>query len=587
MSKWVRWPGVIAFVVVVSLVAGVWFLLVDRVIKRVIEKAGTTLVGARVELGEADLSLFPLGLTLSRLQVTNPDQPMTNAVEIARIAFSMDSLHLLRRKVIIEEATVDGLRLNTPRTTSGAIASRPAEAEPASKRAGSDPFSLPSFSATDVQEILSKEELRSPKLVESLRSDLQTEEEQWQKRLTALPDKAKLDGYKKRLEGLKSAGKGGLGGVLGGASEAVAIQQDVSRDLEQIKSAKNDFENDVMGLRKRMDEAVRAPQEDARRLLEKYSLSGSGMGNVTGMLLGGTIGDWTATGLRWYAKLQPVLQRKTERKRDVEIVKPVRGKGVDVRFKERAPLPDLLIRTAQVSVEVPAGAIKGQVKNITPDQPILGAPLTFDFTGEKLKGLQSVKLDGTLNRVDPAKPSDQANLRVRGYRVEDLSLSKSEQWALAIKQAIADTDLQTTLRGEALNANLAATLQSVQISSGVKAGAGVVANAVASALSDVKGFTLKAEVTGTVENYDVKLTSDLDRVLKDVVGKQVQAQSARLEAQLQSAIAEKVAGPLAELKVSLGGLDNIGTELANRLNLGTDLLKGAKGGAAGGLKLPF
>ncbi|MGH7166823.1 MAG: TIGR03545 family protein, partial [Nitrospiraceae bacterium] len=456
MSKWIRWPGVIAFVVVFLLVAGVWFLVVDRVIKRVIEKTGTILVGAKVELDEADLSLFPLGLTLSRLQVTNPDQPMMNAVEVARIAFSMDSLNLLRRKVIIEEATVDGVRLNTPRTISGAIASRPAEAEPVSKKAVGDLFSLPSFSATDVQEILSKEELRSQKLVESLRTDLQAEQEQWQKRLAALPDKTKLDSYKKRLEGLKSAGKGGLGGVVGGAGEALAFQQDLSRDLDQIKSAKNNFEDHVTGLRKRMDEAVRAPQEDARRLMEKYSLSGSGMGNVTGMLVGGTIGDWTATSLRWYAKLQPVLQRKAERKRDVEIVKPVRGKGVDVRFKERAPLPDLLIRTAHVSVEVPTGAIRGQVKNITPDQPLLGIPLTFELAGDKLKGLQSVKLDGTLSRVDPARPSDRANLRVRGYRVEDLSLSKSEQWALALKQALADMDLQATLRGEALNAKLAA-----------------------------------------------------------------------------------------------------------------------------------
>jgi uncharacterized protein (TIGR03545 family) len=585
MSKWIRWRGVIVFLVVVLLVAAVWLLVVDRVIRRVIEKSGTVLVGAKVELGEADLSLFPLGLTLSRLQVTNPDQPMTNAVEIARIAFSMDSLNLLRRKVIIEEATVEGVRLNTPRTTSGALASRPAE--PVSKKAGGDLFSLPSFSATDVQEILSKEELRSQALVESLRTDLQVEQEQWQKRLAALPDKAKLDSYRKRLEGLKSAGKGGLGGVVGGAGEALAIQQDLSRDLDQIKSARNSFEDHVAGLRKRMDEAVRAPQEDARRLMEKYSLSGSGLANVTGMLIGGTIGDWTATSLRWYTKLQPLLQRKAERKRDVEVVKPVRGKGVDVRFKERAPLPDLLIRTTHVSVELPAGAITGQVRNITPDQPILGIPLTFEFTGDKLKGLQSVKLDGTLSRVDPARPSDRANLRMRGYRIEDLSLSKSEQWALALKQAVADTDLQATLSGEALNADLAATLQSVQLASGVKAGAGVLANAVASALSDVKGFTLKAEVTGTVEQYDVKVESDLDQVLKDVVGKQVQAQTARLETELQSAIAEKVAGPLNELKASLGGLDNIGTELASRLNLGSELLKGAKGGSPGGFKLPF
>ena len=120
-GRWIRWPGVIAFAVITALLAAVWWLLVDGLIECAIERAGTQAVGAKVELAAADLTLFPLGLTLNGLEVTDPDAPMTNAVEVQRISFLMDGLNLLRRKVLVNEMTVDGVRFGTPRKTSGAI----------------------------------------------------------------------------------------------------------------------------------------------------------------------------------------------------------------------------------------------------------------------------------------------------------------------------------------------------------------------------------------------------------------------------------------------------------------------------------
>jgi uncharacterized protein (TIGR03545 family) len=587
MSKWIRWPGVLAFVLVVGLLAGLWFLLVDNIVRRVIERTGTALVEAKVELAAADLSLFPLGLTLTHLQVTNPDEPMTNAVEISRIAMTLDSLNLLRRKAIVEEMVADGVRLNTPRKTSGAIARQPEMPAIEAKAGPGDLFKLPDVSLKDPKEILAKEDLQSLKLAESLRADIEAEKDRWQKQLSELPDKAKLEDYKRRLEKLKSAGKGGLGGILGGVSEAAALQQDLSRDLERIKGAKKDLETDLATLRKRADEASKAPMADVRRLMDKYSLSGEGLANLSRALLGGKLGEWIGTALRWHSKLEPLLARATEKHKDVEVVKPLRGRGVDVRFKERAPLPDFLVRLARVSVEIPAGTISGRVNNITPDQPVLGAPTTFAFAGEKLKGLNSLKLDGSINRMDPSKPTDQATLRVSGYRLEGFSLADQAGLGLELKQAMADADLKAKLSGEALTASLSSQLKSVQMASSVKAGSNAVAAAIASALSDIKGFRLGAELSGTREQYDLKLTSDLDQVLKDVVGKQFQAQAARLQAELQAAVMEKVKGPLGEATAGLVGMDGLIKELASRLNIGEELLKTGVGAGKPAFKLPF
>lgn len=584
-SRWIRWPGVIAFAVVTVLLAAVWWLLVDGMIECAIERAGAQAVGAKVELAAADLTLIPLGLTLTGLQVTDPDAPMTNAVEARRISFLMDGLNLLRRKVIINEMTVDGVRFGTPRKTSGAIGKQ----EPGIvQKVARTKFVLPSAQIPDIKDILAKEELQSLKLAESLRTDIQAEQDRWKQQMAELPDKAKFDDYKQRLDKVKSAGKGGLGGIVSGASDVAAIQKDLSQDLDKITTAKKTFEGNLAQLRKRLDEATKAPEEDLRRIRDKYALSPQGLANMSRALIEGPLGDRIQKALGWYAKLQPYLQSNGEHKGTAEVVKPLRGKGMDVRFKERAPLPDFLIRTAKIGLDLSAGLVSGTIRNITSEQHVVGTPTTFTFSGEKLSGLESLALNGEINRVDPAKPHDAAALKVRGYHLTDLTLSDDDTLPVSVKEARTDLDLKAGLRGEALDADLAATLQSVRITTGAKPDASAVAKAVTSALSDVKALHLKADVTGTVKQYDVHLSSDLDQVLKKALGKQMQEQVNKFEGRLRTAIAEKVGKPLGDLKSSFGGLNGINDELNARLQQAGGLTKGGgKDAGLGGLKLPF
>ena len=58
MKKWIRVSGLIAFIVIVVLVGIVWFFFVDAMVKSGIEKTGTFIVGAKVELDDADRGLI-------------------------------------------------------------------------------------------------------------------------------------------------------------------------------------------------------------------------------------------------------------------------------------------------------------------------------------------------------------------------------------------------------------------------------------------------------------------------------------------------------------------------------------------------
>jgi uncharacterized protein (TIGR03545 family) len=582
--KWLRWPGVIAFLVIAAIGAAIWWLVVDALVKRAIEAVGTKIVGAKVELAEVDVTLIPLGIELRRLQVTNPDEPMRNAVEVARMAFGMEALQLLRRKVIIDEMAIDQMRFNTPRSASGAIARKPEKKEV--EKPGGSFIDVPSLDLPSATDILAKEDLESLRAVAVVRSEIDAGRERWKQRVTEVSDKAKLDDYKRRADEIRKSSKGGIDTLLGNVGEAVQLRKDVMADLDKVKGARQDLAKDIQMLKRRVDEVAVAPQADLKRLKEKYALSAGGMANVAATLFGGEIGRWAKTSAVWYVRLQPMMA-SVGTSSGPEQVKPLRGKGIDVKFRERQPLPDFLIRTARVSAEIPAGVLVGQVRQITTDQDVLGSPTTFEFTGDKLQQLRSVALRGEINRVQPDRPRDTVTLNAQGYAIQRAVLSDNPKWPVVLDGASADVDVNAAVVGGALDATIDSQLGGVRFSTGDHKAEGRVAEAIASALADVKAFHLGATVTGTTQNPDVKVTSDLDAVLQNAVGKMMAEQAARLEADLKSAIAEKVNGPIEDLKKQLAGYGEFGQALASRSDALNALLTEKLSPKVKGLKLPF
>ncbi|HNP29499.1 MAG TPA: TIGR03545 family protein [Nitrospirales bacterium] len=597
MTKWIRWWGLGAFVVFSAIVGCVWIFFVDGWVKGVIEGAGTKAVGAKVELDEADLSLFPAGLSLTKLQVTNPKSPMTNAVEVAGITMGLDGLNLLRRKVIVEEMAVEGVRLDTPRATSGAV--KPSsDISHGEEESGRFSLALPALHVPDVKNILEKEDLETIRLIEALKLDLQREQEAWDSRLKQLPGKTQLAQYKERVKKLKKAGKGGLEGVLGGVGEVQSLKQDIEREMGSLKDAKKDFEGKVALLRARLKQIQTAPQRDIQHLKAKYNLSPQGLANMSQTLLGPQIGSWVHQGSAWYERAKPLLEGAgTVGGEDgPQVRKPMRGKGVDVHYKEANPIPDFLIRLARVSVSLDLGDLAGIVHNITTDQPTLGQPTTFAFSGDRLKGVQSVSLEGALNHVEPADSKNQLTVQATGYELTNLALSKDAKWPVTLTRGMSDINVNTKLKGQALMVHGAGNLRDLHLSAGKEGDPNPLTKALSSAVTDISQLSIQADVTGTLEQYDVTVSSDLDRILQDTAGKIVNELAANFGAELQTAISAKIAEPMQQLKKNLSGFERMAGELTERITQHNDVLKSllekslpTKGlkDLPGGFKLPF
>ena len=572
MAKWIRWWGLGAFLAVVAVIGILWIFFVDGWVKRLIEDVGTEVVGAKVDLDHADLALFPAGLTLTRLQVTNPKAPMTNAVEVAHMAMGLDGLNLLQRKVIVEEMAVEGVRLGTPRTTSGAL--KPVT-ETATEETGIFSISLPSLEVPDVNAILQNEDLETMRLIEELKADLKQEKATWEARLQDLPGKAQVAKYKERVKQLKAATKGGLEGMLGGVGEVQSLKEEIDRDLQSLKDAQKEFDEKVALLKNRLEQIKTAPKRDIQHLQNKYNLSPQGLANMSQTLLGSQIGSWVHQGVAWYERAKPFLeggQAMGRSQTGQEVQKPLRGTGVDVHFTEEQPLPDFLVRLARVSLNLDVGNLAGTIHNLTSDQPTLGKPLTFAFAGEQLKGVNAVALEGTLNHIVPEKSQDQLTLKAKGYELDDAALSKDAKWPVMLKRGLADIKVDATLQGRGLTAQGSGHLRALQLAAGVSGDTNPLTKSLSSAVSGISHLSLTANVTGTLDKYDLELSSDLDRILQDAAGKMVNELAAKFGGELQAAISAKIAEPMKQLQETLGGFNAIGGDLGDRLGQHAEVL---------------
>ncbi|WP_273266189.1 TIGR03545 family protein [Flexistipes sinusarabici] len=565
MKRWIRWQGFLAFIVVIVLIAVFWFFFVDNIIKNNIEKYGSKAVGAKVEVEEADLSLIPFGLKLNNVRIANPNAPMRNVVEFERTTMSIEFGKLLIRKVIIDEMSMEGLKFNTERQKSGALSKKQTVTEEAKKDKKSE-LSLPSFELPEAEDILAKADLKTLDAAKELKSDIQIAKSKWQERLNSLPDKEELQGYKERIEKLKSS-SGGIAGILGKAKEAASLKNDIQNNLAQIRQAIKNFKEQKNELQNKIETVTSLPAQDVNRLMDEYAFSPAGAENYTRLLFGNKAADYLNTAIYWYEKIIPYIEGGKNEEDKKEVTK-IRAKGEKVYFREKEPLPRFLVKTLNADVSLEAGDLSGTIKNITSSQRILGKALTLDFSGEKLDKADSVAFTGSIDHSS-ANYTDIFKINTKNYRVNKITLSESSKLPVKIEKAAADINGSAEVSDGKLNMNIAAMMNDVNFSQ--IPGGDIAADALKTALSEISNFRIQADVNGTLDNYNMKLSSTIAQNLKSAMNKVVSSQAAQLKDELREKIMAKVEKPVENLKQEYAGLDTIQKELNSRLKIGSDL----------------
>lgn len=177
-------------VVVLCLVV---YVSIDGWVEAGLEAVGEAVVGARVEIDNLAVSLSPIAIQFSRLQVANPHDPWQNVFETGKVRFALNLGQLLRGKYIIETMEVNNLVLGTRRLTDGSLpkpppqpSKQPSMITGATSSITSEAQKAPVFDLSKIRKelkidsLLNVQNLRSVQYIDTLKRRVQEAGLQWQ-----------------------------------------------------------------------------------------------------------------------------------------------------------------------------------------------------------------------------------------------------------------------------------------------------------------------------------------------------------------------------------------------------------------------
>ncbi|MDR4494819.1 MAG: hypothetical protein R3B74_10390 [Nitrospirales bacterium] len=165
------------------------------------------------------------------------------------------------------------------------------------------------------------------------------------------------------------------------------------------------------------------------------------------------------------------------------------------------------------------------------------------------------------------------SVQAKGYQLTDVGLSNDNKWPVALTSGLADVKVRAELNGQQLRAQGGASLSKSPTLVGQGRRYEPPTQSLSSAVRDISELSIDADVKGTLDQYDVALSSDLDRILQNAAGKMVNDLAAKFGAELQTAISAKIAEPMQQLKKNLAGFDGMANEFTERVSEHNDVLK--------------
>lgn len=572
MTHVFRWNGIIAFVVIVTLLVAGWVVFADTLARRAAESLGTRMAGAEVDVAAADVGVSPLRLEFDGLQVTNARQPMRNAVEIGKLGFDASLSGFLLGRTEIGRISVEGLRLDTPRKRRGTV-TRATKSAPGLFAGLAESLKIPSLSLPSVADALGGNALRSPDVISETTDQIEKTRKDMANRLDALPGKKEADGYRQRIREVTQGSD--VAARLKGVKQLAELRQQIQTDLDRIQATRQAMDESLTAIQSQISEARAAPQEDLQRIYSRYTDTSKIGQSLARALLGPRVTGWFNAGWSWYQRLSPYLGRIQALAGRGTGVKPLRRKGIDVLFPEREPKPEVLVHSIVLSGSGENGgpALRGQIRNLAMPASRWREPLSFEISGNRVAGIRELHFNGQLDRRNPADTRTRLSLSLAGLQTDGMAFGPEGD--VQITSGTADVSLNGTLEQDQLDFLLEAKFHGTRFAAGGKDNA--LPAQVLKALSAIREFNLTARVTGTPERPTIAMNSSLDSALRQAVAGIASDKAEAFRKDLKQAIDERTRDPLARLNSQAASLDKLKDELQGRLttfrNLQKDILK--------------
>jgi uncharacterized protein (TIGR03545 family) len=507
----------ILILIPILVVAGV-FIFRNSIATSFIEKSGSTIVGAKVEVDGVNIIPTSLNIMWERLQVTDKNSTMTNLFETGSCVFKLEFKPLLAGKFIVETMQIDNLLFETKREIDGKLPpkkirekselQKDIEAklmDTVQKNLLQEKEKIPVFNPSfltkkaNVDSIITILNFQTPAKADSLQKLLNERYGYWEDRLDKNNYQKDLTAIKKDSKKINIEKLDKVDELVKALPIAKSIYDRSNKLYKDVKQDKKNLNKDLKTLKKLKKDVPRWIQADYENALALAELPDVQVNKVALMLFG----DKISGGL-----MQVLEQMKT--------VREVSGSKTEIQKsrKNKMPhLPKLWIKKILLTATTKDGSVlSGLVQNVTDDQAKTQQPMTIELSGEQDK---FGKIDLTAN-FDYRNEDTLENVRLdlTGMPITKLNFTNFELLPTELKRGEGELNSEINVINGIVSADIYFEIADVEFNyvSQPKMDARLVriSRSIAEAIDKI---TFDANVDQTKDGFEFKVDSNLDNLI--------------------------------------------------------------------------
>ena len=508
-----------------------------------LEKAGAAAFGAKTEIGGFLLNPFTGRLDIKRLQAANKNAPFTNLFEVGRFGLGLDPEQALYKRVNIAQATIDNIRLGTPRAKSGAL---PVKAKKKKDPAEKKPLDLNKLTQdiqldpAAVQRAFQTAPPQAGQEAERVQKENAQKLAEAQKRLAAVDVQKELAALDlNELSSISLSSADDLAKLQSLLAEKQKGLQKITAELTANKAA---AERALQEAQANLAQLNLAAQKDLDNLLGTLDLGSYDLGAIGKELLGPKINGWLDTGLQYFELAKKYLPPKTAKK--TKPPKKERFQGQTIIFPNNKTRPRFWLGRLGLSGVSGQGTANeltysGYVNDIASEQYLIGRPTLIKIKGAFTKRAQSLlDIDIMFDRRGESN-ADVYKFVLSGYDLSGAQFWDEQLVPLKITGGLGRIDAAISVAGDELHGEIVLSGKNMRYAKvGAPDGAAAL---IADAIQGAPELTASILLTGRLDKPLLSLKTNVDTLLKNLLEKEFGDQLAQAKKQITDEY-EKAAG---------------------------------------------
>jgi uncharacterized protein (TIGR03545 family) len=554
----IRWKfGVPLALGILALVLYI-FLLLDQQLRWFMEKLATDANGAEVNIGSLKTNISGLYIEIQKVEMTDPESPEFNRLEVAKMRFDFGSPGLLRGKIIVEDAMMQDIQIRSKRAKPGRVLPPPPpEPEGPGAVDKAKELLIPvKDEVVNAMNILKEnrldnplkdtnwEDLPSRQAIMQIEGDWNNRQQMVQGMLAGLPKASDFQQIKAETSSIKPPQDPTQ--IQETLAKLEAIKAKTQAHMVRVEGVGQQLKNEGAQISNRVRMLDDLIKQDLAVLSQKLKLPDLDFKNLAEEICGPEIKRYLKVFEVYYAKLKPYLEGKEKPAPS----KLLRWSGTDVSFPDRNGLPGFWLKKMQISsketADGPLGDMLGKVTDLSSAPDLVPQPTLVAFEGSfNQLGIQGLKAEATLDHRK-ALARDAIKVRIASFPIADRMLNQSKDYALGFYKAQGGLQMNFVLEDEKVQLEINSLMK--QLSWKVEAQNERVKNLLDGVFGPMTEVQIAAKAEGPWQDLQWIVTSNLVDQLRLALRQALSKEIAAMQEQLKQEVEKRMAVEKAKLE---------------------------------------